>query len=177
MVNTSSLSLDGLFLESSNLSSPTKHIQKLYPECKKIYGPYLRKDGRLIIVLYDGIKRTTKQASRVIMEVRLGRVLDPSETVDHIDRNPLNNKIENLQVLHRSSHASLDVVRVRVEEVKCLYCDSVFTPSVEQRNTKNKAGPFCSRKCSGLYGSDVQNKKIQKMERSPISKHYYQRDK
>ena len=89
MVNTSSLSLDGLFLESSNLSSPTKHIQKLYPACKKIYGPYLRKDGRLVIVLYDGVKRTAKQASRIIMEVHLGRVLDPSETVDHIDRNPL----------------------------------------------------------------------------------------
>jgi hypothetical protein len=149
----------------------------LYPECKKIYGPYLRKDGRLVIVLYDGIKRTAKQASRIIMEVHLGRVLDPSETVDHIDRNPLNNKIENLQVLCRSSHASLDVVRVRVEEVKCPYCDSLFTPTVTQRNIKNKAGPFCSRTCSGRYGSDVQNKKIQKMERSAISKHYYQRDK
>lgn len=174
MVNTSSLSLDGLFLESSNLSTPTKHIQKLYPECKKVYGPYLRKDGRLVLVLYDGVKRVTKQASRIIMEVYLGRVLDPTETVDHIDRNPLNNKIENLQVLSRSSHASLDAIRVKVEKVKCLYCDSIFEPTRAQRNTKNNAGPFCSRKCSGLYGSDVQNNKIQKASRSVISKQYYQ---
>lgn len=40
------------------------------------------------------------------MEVHLGRVLNyPDETVDHINNDPMDNRIENLQILSRSENA------------------------------------------------------------------------
>ena len=42
---------------------------------------------------------------RVIMELYIGRQLKRFEVVHHIDKNPLNNKIENLELMTKSSHS------------------------------------------------------------------------
>ena len=42
---------------------------------------------------------------RVIMELHVGRPLERHEVVHHIDKNPLNNNIENLQLMTKSSHS------------------------------------------------------------------------
>lgn len=44
---------------------------------------------------------------RIIMEQHLGRKLGSREHINHIDRNKLNNKIENLEVLDYSEHMKL----------------------------------------------------------------------
>jgi len=48
---------------------------------------------------------------RVVVESHIGRYLRPDEHVHHRDKNTLNNKIENLQVLSPSDHAWLEKTR------------------------------------------------------------------
>jgi len=44
---------------------------------------------------------------RKIMQEHLGRELSPSEHVHHIDKNPMNNGIENLLIISNSDHISI----------------------------------------------------------------------
>lgn len=161
----------------------------LYPNFDSIHGPYLGKDGRERIVLSNSLapktaKEKTKTISypKAIYESNVGRRLTENETIDHQDRNKLNHHGNNLIVRVRSSHSSLDAVRVEVEDVNCAECGKLFTPSRSQRNKQSSgqdgfpAGPFCSRKCTGTYGARVQNGG-DKLERNIIEKKYFQLDK
>lgn len=67
----------------------------------QMYKPYLmKKTGRYYVGLKkDGIWKMMSLA-RLNMEISIGRELSPEEHVDHIDENKLNDKIENLQILH-----------------------------------------------------------------------------
>ena len=158
-------------------------IISLYPEYTKVLGPYTRKDGRKHIVLNNENKSSkekgkTKTISypKALMEISLGRRLLKDETVDHRDRDFTNDDLNNLAVLRKSEHSALDALRVKVEDVMCVQCNKVFEPSVTQRNEKNAAGPFCSRRCSGKYGAAIQNG-MGKMNRVPVKKSYFRKIK
>lgn len=128
----------------------------------RIYGPYVRKDGRKHVIVYDGVTRRTVSYPKWLMEQHLGRFLNDDETVDHIDRDFTNNTISNLQILTRSKHASLDAKRVKKVTVSCIECgvSMVREPKRLHENASNgKAGPFC-KSCAGRYGTDLQNKRI-----------------
>lgn len=132
----------------------------------KVYGPYLRKDGRKHVILYEHGKRTTVSYPKFLMEQHLGRKLEDWETVDHTDRDFTNNALGNLQILSRPEHSSIDNIRVKLIEIVCVWCgakelkrSSVLTGNARQ----GKAGPFCSKKCSGLYGAAVQNGRCPKL--------------
>lgn len=135
----------------------------VYKGCKT-YGPYDNsKDGRLrcVVVFPDG-KRKTISYPKYLVEVHLGRYLDANETIDHIDGNFLNNNIENLRVIDRTQHAIEDAVRNKNVTVKCKYCGKEFTiegSKLHCRNRKDRhqSGYFCSRQCSGKYGSEIQH--------------------
>lgn len=149
----------------------------------KLYGPYLRKDGRKHVCLIKHAEdgsiaiRRTKSYPKYLVEQRLGRLLRPNETVDHQDRDFTNDEISNLIVRKLNGHVSIDALRVNVEEVSCPICTVMFTPSKDQRNLKkNIAGPFCSRKCKGRYGSSVQAG-APTLNRTPIAKTYYRLNK
>lgn len=63
------------------------------------YGPYLCKDGRYRCdVIYKAGVKTVLYA-RYRLEKHLGRKLTKYETVDHIDEDPTNDRLSNLQVL------------------------------------------------------------------------------
>lgn len=102
------------------------------------------------------------------MELHLGRYLNEDETVDHIDRNPLNNEISNLQVLSRKEHGKLDAIRLKEKTFTCFICGVNFNLvgkklhcAISNRKS-NKAGPFCSKVCAGKYGKNVQLNIIEK---------------
>jgi len=129
----------------------------------KIYGPYLnKKDNRLRSVLVSpDNKRLTISYPKYLMEVYLDRYLEDDETVHHIDGNPLNNDIKNLQIIKRSEHVSNDVMRNSDITVKCKYCGKEFTIKGSTINNRNRSdrefhGYFCSKECSGKYGRSIQ---------------------
>lgn len=128
----------------------------------KFYGPYKAKDGRLRLFIKNknGDKHTISYP-KYIIELHLGRYLEKNEQVDHIDGNPLNNNIENLQILKLKNHQILDALRNNDVTVNCKYCNKLFTIkgkllSGRNRPDKPNYGYFCSRQCSGKYGKEIQ---------------------
>ena len=134
----------------------------IYENVIKTYGPYLGKDGRYRIILKFNDK-TKKGMSypKYLMEMHLERYLEEDETVDHIDGNPLNNELSNLRVLNRQEHCSNDCIRNNSIIVTCTYCGKTFEIEGTKINSRNRrdrhqSGYFCSRRCSGKYGKEIQ---------------------
>ena len=93
------------------LSLRDKQILKnLYPNTKEIYGPYLRKDNRLMLVLVGFGKSSSLSYPKALEEIKRNKRLDEDETVDHIDGNPLNNDPENRRIISRADNAKLGPV-------------------------------------------------------------------
>jgi hypothetical protein len=65
---------------------------------------------------YVYVNRKRKAYHRLVMENHLCRPLEPWEVVHHIDGNPLNNNIENLQVMSRSEHLVLHLREMPIEQ-------------------------------------------------------------
>lgn len=160
-------------------------LLELYPGYTSVLGPYLRKDGRKHVVLNNkdlpkSAKNKTKTISypKALVEVREGRKLVDNETADHRDRDFTNDDLNNLDILDRKKHASLDSLRVKVEKVNCVGCGKEIALTKNQHNTRStfKAGPFCSKSCSGKYGKSVQMTGETK-ERAKITKTYFRMDK
>jgi hypothetical protein len=70
-------------------------------------GRKIRKDGYILVIApeehpnkADGIYILEH---RIVMENKIGRYLEPSEVVHHIDGNPSNNNIENLELFSSQS--------------------------------------------------------------------------
>lgn len=134
----------------------------IYDECK-LYGPYNSgKDGRLRAVLvYPNKRKVTISYPKYIMERHLNRKLENYEDIDHIDGNYLNNDISNLRIVLHGEHQYNDAIRNKYVKVNCTYCGKEFIiagSKLHQRNRKDRgqSGYFCSRQCSGKYGSAVQ---------------------
>lgn len=154
---------------------------KDYPHnITKVYGPYTRKDGREVVVLaLENGSKTTKAYARYLMEVKLGRELDPhKETVDHKNRNHLDNDPDNLSIMSRSENSAKSALRLNDIFMDCKMCGINFQLSHSQvRNTtQNKAGPFCSRSCAGKYGASVQHGIMDKIKPESIKRTYYRND-
>lgn len=127
----------------------------------KIYGPYKCKDGRFrcVIIHSDGTRRTVSYP-RLVLETHLGRSLMPDEDVHHIDEDTTNNDPNNLEVrLHTEHCRDHSIKYINNIIVDCIYCSKEFILTPIQQRTRfssKKAGPFCSKACSGKYGTDIQ---------------------
>lgn len=154
-------------------------LDKLRPDTI-VYGPYTRKDGRKHIVLYwpSENRRQTVSYPKWLIEQHLGRFLLPDETVDHINRDFTDDRLENLQILKRADHAKLDAIRRKPVDAVCAWCNRSFTilNGLNHRG-RGKAGPFCSRKCSGEYGTSVQNGRTIPKEPYSLIKEYIRLNK
>lgn len=124
---------------------------------EKIYGPYLRKDGRkhVIRINYDvegkEISRRTQSYPRYLIEQHTGEEIPADIEVDHSNRDTSDNHPSNYQLLERRYHRQLDATYRDRSEVSCACCGKVFIPSKDQVNKRalRKTGPFCSNSCRG----------------------------
>ncbi len=120
----------------------------------KIYGPYVRKDGRSHIIYKDKNYTRTQSYPRYIMEEHLGRELDSVEHVDHINNNPSDNRIENLQILSTVENNRKSFLGTSEKALFiCPTCKIEFEMLMRRYRDNNvrqgKAGPYCSKSCAG----------------------------
>jgi len=94
------------------------------------------------------IRRNGKKvrAHRWIMEQHLGRPLLPTEEVHHINHDPLDNRIENLQLVTRQQHIALHAKEKQKypDEKICKACGVLFKANPRKR----KESKCCGRKCA-----------------------------
>jgi len=156
----------------------------------KVYGPYKINSGReIVIIKYKDGTRRTMSYPKYLMEKRIGRKLRKDETVDHINRNFLDNTPSNMQVLKRSKHSKEDARRLKPITFRCPVCGRFFRRSgkrlvrIYERKKMRKAGPFCRSRCQGKYAADIREglrfrpteTYEEFLEKYP--KEYYQKDK
>ena len=127
---------------------------------------YTCKDGRMRAY----IKGTKKVISypRLLLEEKLGRELQHREQVHHIDGDPLNNSLDNLELKMLGEHQREHTTKYFDKEMTCYLCGKRFVWTVEQqrrhygnyaksdRNSELIGHPFCSKHCVGVYGRNIQ---------------------
>lgn len=125
---------------------------------------YCQKDGRKMV--YDKDKKQVVPYARYLMEQHLGRKLNKDEEVHHKDHDKTNDVIENLEVVNSTKHRRHhNPLKYKDTTEQCYICGKKFTFTAKQhrnkyqeRNRKPKTVDkyFCSRKCSGIYGKQIQ---------------------
>lgn len=125
---------------------------------------YKCKDGRTRV--YDPETKKVRSYPRYLMGQYLGRPLLPEEDVHHIDENPLNNDISNLEVIMHGEHQRRHSQKYFDKEMTCPICGKEFVWTSQQqqkhagnvkRQSRRDTGlVFCSKRCSGTYGQRIQ---------------------
>jgi len=126
-----------------------------------IYKVFHRKENRwqANLILIDNISiRTTISYARYLMSVKLGRFLEKSEQVDHIDNDCTNDSINNLQILSQNENLSKQVESYwknsgnqKYTKLLCANCNNEFEILTRNFKFKSKSGQekfYCCRKCS-----------------------------
>ncbi len=86
---------------------------------------------------------------RYIMEKCLNRKLNPYEIIHHINKNSLDNRIENLKLDNQSNHAkNHNKIRYIYLQKPCEQCGKIYRKFSWQ--PKRNKHFFCSRKCASI---------------------------
>lgn len=131
------------------------------------YGPYKNNKNRDIIIRWDRETdtRRTQSYPRFLMEAELGRQLDKTEHVDHIDNDKHNNELSNFQILtikENNQKASLNRTGRSTNgplmlDVYCTGCGILFTKRAAAANVNARLGraDYCSRSCAARAGGQA----------------------
>ena len=97
---------------------------------------------------------------RVVVEISLGRILNPDEVVHHKNGNKKDNRLENLEIMDAISHSSLHSLEkgVSLVRLKCPECCAVFVRPKRQTFLVKKKNSFtcCSISCRGKFSRKIQ---------------------
>lgn len=94
---------------------------------------------RTRLIMRDGKK---VRENRWIMEQHLGRKLEKWEHVHHINGNPLDNRLENLEVHESKEHMQLH--KQIYPDIKiCEVCGKEYTPNPRKRKRQKCCSPDC----------------------------------
>lgn len=112
---------------------------------------------KLVILVNFNNTRKTISYARYLMSCHIGRYLSDNEQVDHIDNNPLNDIIENLQILSQIDNIKKSLahrnISKRYEMFICPVCNKKFSVPYNQVVSKfskdSNYKPCCSRSCGG----------------------------
>ena len=88
---------------------PTRVRSKQKYEYKPNKGYFVNKNGYVLIWRPDhpdALSNGMMREHRYVMSEHLGRRLEPDEHVHHKNGNRQDNRVENLELLHRKSHPS-----------------------------------------------------------------------
>lgn len=149
----------------------------------RVTGPYFNKHQERMFVtithISDGTK-TQKTYAKYLMENHLKRFLSKEETVDHIDRNKLNDCIENYRIVSPSEHGKGDAPRVKLVRTSCVWCSTEIVRSGRHMRTQaslGTAGPFCGAVCRGKYGASISHGGDRLPVQKAVESEYYYIDK
>lgn len=123
---------------------------------KGVYGPYQGKDGRFRVIV-NGV---TVSYPKYLIEQNLGRKLDKDETVHHIDGDPTNNSLDNLQVINRKNHCRYHSLTAPSAYQRCV--DKYGETAVLERLRKQgfKPGHDMRGSGKGILKSEEHKRKI-----------------
>lgn len=122
---------------------------------------YTCKDNRVRLITVDnnGV-HSSKSYPRILMEKKLGRKLLPNEDVHHIDGNPLNNSLDNLEIILHGEHQKNHSTKLIDTIERCVICGKEFTMShikwsrlfSDLKRGKNRT-LTCCKSCCGKASS------------------------
>lgn len=119
-----------------------------------VYKRLDKRQNRFMVMLYDKTTkhRTTMSYARYLMVKKLGRPLDKDlETVDHINGDTLDDRLENLQLLTRQENILKSVKPAKLIELICPVCKIKFHRRRGQTHlVKGGDSTCCSRRCGGI---------------------------
>ena len=135
-----------------------------YAQISRIMSVSRQRIHQILTGYHAGLSRT-KQGKKIIesdCKICYGR----AASIHHIDRNPKNNRPQNLLSICNSCHYELHrgEKRHRFTHYKfylCLWCGKRFRRTIGYSNGISK---FCSRKCFGQYQT-IENSKNKKWSR------------
>ena len=123
---------------------------------------YICKDNRTRY--YDPETKQVSSYPRHLLEQKIGRKLLPNEQVHHIDGNPLNNDVDNLDIILIGEHQHMHSQKYCDKIMVCPECGEEFNwTALQQRRFYSNHSriqvrcpnginqPFCSKQCSGRY--------------------------
>jgi len=125
----------------------------------RVNGPYLWKTGRnagrrYVTIVHDDGRRTSMTWARFQL---LSKVW-PGQDVHHKDDDKSNDTVENYQVLEHRHHAKIGAVGALPVPITCIWCGSrveKLSRHLDHNAVQGKAGPFCSKRCVGLYAAHI----------------------
>lgn len=112
------------------------------------------------VIVDDNGKHRTVSYPRILMEEKLGRPLKPNEDVHHIDGNPSNNDLSNLEILLHGEHQKNHSTKYFDTTEICMICGNKFimrgnkwTRLYSDLNMGRTRILSCSKSCSAKAGS------------------------